>query len=271
MTDSVALDPVALTGRLTAAMRAEESARADRLFDDPFAERLAGAIEPRLLAEFGENPVIAVRTRHFDDLLVEPGPSQLVILAAGMDTRAYRLDFSTGTTVFELDRPDVLRVKAELIGAAPSCARVPVGVDLTADWQTPLLAAGFDPNLPAQWLIEGLFQYLPESEVHRLLDRVTALAAAGSRLHLDVVGQSFLDHPAMGSLLERMAERRAPWLFGTDRPEDLLTERGWQPEVTLMSSAGNKLGRWPHPDVPRDTPGVPQGYLVQAERIGAAG
>ncbi|MFG1798241.1 SAM-dependent methyltransferase [Nocardia sp. NPDC049149] len=259
------LDPVALTGRLTARMRAVESARPDRLFDDPFAARLAGVAGQELLDEFGDNPAIVVRTRYFDDMLAAPGPFQICILAAGMDSRAFRLDFPAGTTVFELDRPAVLAVKAELIDAAPRCVRVPVGVDLASDWTGPLLAAGFDPNAPTQWLIEGLTQYLPESDVLRLLDRVTALSAPGSRLHMDVVGRSFLEHPAMRPLLDRMVTLQAPWLFGTDRPEDLLTTRGWRPEVILMSTVGTQFGRWPHPDLPRDTPGAPHGFLVRAE------
>lgn len=260
------LDPVALTGRLTACMRAVESARADRLFDDPFAARLAGVTGQELLGEFGDNPAIAVRTRYFDDMLAAAGPPQICILAAGMDSRAYRLDLPAGTTVFELDRPAVLAVKEELIDAVPRCARIPVGVDLASDWTEPLIAAGFDPNAPTQWLIEGLTQYLREPDVLRMLDRVTALSAPGSRLHMDIVGRSFLESPAMRPMLDRMVKLQAPWQFGTDRPEDLLTTRGWRPEVTLMSTVGTQFGRWPHPNLPRDTPGAPHGFLVRAER-----
>ncbi|HKN98625.1 MAG TPA: SAM-dependent methyltransferase [Pseudonocardiaceae bacterium] len=264
MTD---LDPVALTGRLTAALRARESARDDRLFDDPFAATLAGDIGRRLLADFGDNDTIAVRTRFFDDALTGTGPRQVVIVAAGMDTRAYRLAFPAGATVFELDRPEVLALKDRLLsGNRCAVRRVAVGVDLAADWPTPLVAAGFDPAAPTRWLVEGVAQYLAESDVLGLLDHVTALSAAGSELLIDVVGQSLLDSPAMRPMLDRFAGHDAPWRFGTDQPEQLLTGRGWQPTVTLISTVGNRLGRWPYPEAPRGTPGVGQGYFVRATR-----
>lgn len=264
------LDPVALTGRLTAALRAEETDRPDALFTDPFAAALAGEAGKALLAGLGENQTIAVRTRYFDDLLAAElaggDRRQLVIVAAGMDARAYRLDFPGGTRVFELDREEVLRVKEELVDSPPRAARTAVGVDLAADWSPALLDAGFDPERPSCWLAEGLTQYLAPPDVLRLLDRITALSAPGSTLLVDMVGQSFLDSPMTKPMLDWFAERDAPWIFGTDRPEDLLTERGWQPEITLISEISSELGRWPFPVVPRETPGVPQGYFARARR-----
>jgi methyltransferase (TIGR00027 family) len=98
---------VAATGLLVAAMRAEETKRDDALFDDPFAERLAGDEGRRLLAESSaetEQPSapIVVRTRLFDEALLRvhaDGVAQVVILAAGMDARSYRLPWHDGTTV----------------------------------------------------------------------------------------------------------------------------------------------------------------------------
>ncbi|QWF83763.1 class I SAM-dependent methyltransferase [Amycolatopsis sp. CA-230715] len=264
------LDPVALTGRLTAALRAEETDRPDALFTDPYAAKLAGDSGKALLAGLGENQTIAVRTRHFDDQLAGElaggDRRQLVIVAAGMDARAYRLDLAEDTRVFELDREDVLRVKEELVDAAPRVARTPVGVDLAGDWAPALLEAGFDPARPSCWLAEGLTQYLSPPDVLGLLDRITALSAPGSTLLIDMVGQSFLDSPMMKPMLDWFADRDAPWIFGTDRPEDLLAERGWRSEVTLISEISSALGRWPFPVVPRETPGVPQGYFVRARR-----
>ncbi len=267
------LDPVALTGRLTAAMRARESERRDRLFDDPFAARLAGEQGQALLDVFGDNVVIAVRTRFFDDAVAAiSGVDQIVILAAGMDTRAYRLDCLAGRTLFELDRAEVLRLKDQLLGQTrdvapqPRCDRRPIGVDLAADWTGPLVDAGFEPERPTCWLVEGLTPYLTEPDVHRLLDRVSALAATGSHLLVDMVGQSFFDSPETRPMLDLFAERDMTWQFGTDQPEDLLTERGWQPDVTLISAAGTRLGRWPYPHVPRGTPGIGQGFFVHARR-----
>jgi methyltransferase (TIGR00027 family) len=267
-----ALDPVATTARLTAAARARESARPDRLFTDPFAERLAGDPGQALLRDTGnvDNPTIAVRTRYYDDALagvVGAGTRQIVLVAAGMDTRAYRLDLPADTVLFELDRPELLRLKDSLLhDATPRGIRRPVGVDLTADWADPLITAGFRPDRAACWVIEGLFQYLAEPDVHRLLDRVTELSPPGGHLLTDVVGRSLLDSPSMRGMLDALAARGMAWVFGTEHPEDLLVPRGWRPEVTRISAAGAASGRWPFPDAPRGTPGVPQGYLVHARR-----
>jgi methyltransferase (TIGR00027 family) len=134
---------VAATGLLVAAMRAEESARDDALFTDPFAERLAGEEGRRLLAESSAetgqpSAPIVVRTRLFDEALLRvhaDGVSQVVILAAGMDARSYRLPWRDGATVYEVDQSRVIALKDErLAGERPRCRRVAVGVDLIDDW-----------------------------------------------------------------------------------------------------------------------------------------
>jgi methyltransferase (TIGR00027 family) len=262
--NDVQLDQVALTGRLTAALRARESARPDRLFTDAYASALAGPAGERLLAEFGDNSTISVRTKWLDDQLTRLGPSQLVIVAAGMDSRAWRLEVLSGAEVYELDRPEVLRLKESLIAAPPVGVRTPVGVDLAGDWVPALLAAGFDAARPTVWTVEGLTQYLTAADVFRLLDGITELSAPGSHLLIDLVGQSLLDSAVMKPMLDRFAAMDMTWQFGTDEPESLLGTRGWSCEVSLFASVGNDYGRWPYPSVPRDTPGVGQGYLVHA-------
>ena len=134
---------VAATGLLVAAMRAAESARDDALFHDPFAERLAGDDGRRLLAESGaetgqSSAPIVVRTRLYDEALLlahNDGISQVVILAAGMDARSYRLPWRDGATVYEVDQPQVIAIKGErLAGERSRCRRVALGVDLADDW-----------------------------------------------------------------------------------------------------------------------------------------
>jgi methyltransferase (TIGR00027 family) len=148
---------VAATGLLVAAMRAEESLRDDALFDDPYAARLAGDDGRRLLAEStaatGQpSAPIVVRTRLYDEALLKAhadGLSQVVILAAGMDARSYRLPWRDGTTVFEVDQPQVIAIKDErLAGEQPRCRRVAVGVDLAGDWPKSLLRRGLTPPHP---------------------------------------------------------------------------------------------------------------------------
>jgi methyltransferase (TIGR00027 family) len=263
MTDDHPLDPVAQTSRLTAALRARESARPDRLFNDPFAARLAGPTGEDLLADFGDNAAIAVRTHYYDDKITNTAPRQLVILAAGMDSRAYRLTFPEGTTVFELDRPEVLALKAELLADATPIHRIPVGVDLAADWPTPLREAGFDQDQPTCWLVEGLVQYLTEPQVGQLLDNITTLSAPQSELLIDIVGSSFLESPLMKPMLDKFAQRNMTWYYATDHPEEPLEARGWTPEISLISTIGTDLDRWPFP------PQVGEGYFIHALLSGA--
>jgi len=258
------IDPVAGTAQWTAAMRAEESARPDRLFDDPLAAVLAGDAGRRLLAQDGSAPAIAIRTRFFDEFVVNRAPAQFVLVAAGMDTRAYRLGLPSNTVVYELDRPELLRLKGDLldsVGAAPSCDRRPVGTDLVGDWTSALLDAGFNPRLPTLWSVEGLTYYLDLAGVSRLIERITELSAPGSDLLVDFLSRSLLDSPTRREWLARLAERGSPWCFGADRPEDLL-EPAWLTSVSTLSSVGRSLGRWPDSDIPRETSGAPQVFLV---------
>jgi methyltransferase (TIGR00027 family) len=274
------MDRVAETARWTAAERARESVRPDRLFEDPLAEALAGE-EGRALAEWMrrdgmfDNPGFAVRTRFFDDVLtgsvsVQGTASQVVVVAAGMDARAYRLALPPDLAWYELDRPELLALKDQVlteVGATPRCVRCPVGVDLTTEWAGPLNAAGFDSTRPAVWLVEGLLFYLEPAAVHRLLDEITELSAPRSQLLTDTIGQSLLDSPQMQPLIDRLADQGTPWRFGTDQPEsELFVPRGWRANVSLYSEIGTRLGRWPYPTFPRDTPNVPQSFLVHAAR-----
>ncbi|MEV5238951.1 SAM-dependent methyltransferase [Streptomyces cinnamoneus] len=249
MTNGTRLDPVAGTALITAAQRARESARADALFHDPSAAKLAGDTGESLLATAGDIPAIAVRTRFFDDAVRDAvgygGPHRVVIVAAGMDTRAYRLGLPDDVTVYELDRPELLaRKEGILTGSEPTCHRVTVGVDLAADdWGDALTAAGFRAADPTCWLVEGLNQYLPEAGVRALFDRISALSAPGSRLLTDFVSGALLTAPQARPVLDLMAEWGAHWRFGTDAPQELLEGFGWETEVRSFAAVGAALGR----------------------------
>lgn len=266
---------VADTGVLVAAIRAEETRRPDRLFDDPFAQKLAGESGQRMLtdtvAATGDKSTIqiVVRTRFWDEALLNAVPPvrQVVILAAGLDARAYRLPWPDGTTVFELDQPAVIAAKADaLADDEPRCLRVAIGVDLTQDWTDALRANGFDSNAPAVWLIEGLLQYLDEAAVRTVFERVDAMSAPGSVLLYDIVGKTLLDSVMLAAVREQMSRSGAPWLFGTDAPEQLCESLGWSAVVTDVAGPGNKWNRWFAPAVPLDVPGVPRGYFVTATK-----
>lgn len=258
------LDPVATTARLTAAMRAVESRRPDRLLDDPLAETLAGEQGMAMLEHADAGDIVPVRSRWFDRRIREAataGVDQIVIVAAGMDTRAWRLDLPA-TDLYELDRASMLGLKAALLAAvaAPPVRRTPVGVDLTEDWTRALGAAGHDPTRPTCWLAEGLLQYLAAADVHLLLDRITARSAPGSHVLTDAVGAALLEQLAPTPMLVRFARDGMPWVFGTDEPAELLTSRGWAAEVSTFAVEAAAVGR----TVPGA--GGPDGYLVHGVR-----
>jgi len=196
---------VGATATAVAARRAMASKGPDPLIDDPYAEPLVNAVgvdafikmmngeieltdddpafTPRRLAEG-----MAVRTRFFDNFFTEAaaaGVRQAVILAAGLDTRAYRLPWPSGTVVFEVDQPQVIEFKTRTLadlGAAPAADRRTVAVDLRDDWIGALRDNGFDLDRPTAWIAEGLLGYLPPDAQDRLFDNITALSSAGSRI-----------------------------------------------------------------------------------------
>lgn len=267
------LNGVARTALLVAAIRARESRREDPLFVDPFADTLAGEtgrefLEAALQASGEQSTVqIVVRTRFWDEALLRATRTvgQVVIVAAGMDARAHRLDWPGAVTVYELDQPAVIEVKDRLLCEdTPRARRVAVGVDLADDWPPALTSAGFDPGEPAVWLMEGLLQYLDEAEVRALFARVDAMSAPGSVLLYEVVGTALLESPFMAPVLESMAAQGSPWLFGSDTPGELAGKHGWTAAVTDIAVPGNEWGRWFAPAVPMDVAGVPRGYFIEA-------
>jgi methyltransferase (TIGR00027 family) len=273
------MDPVGLTALLVAAARAREHERPDRLFSDPYAAALAGEEGAGLLADMERasgdthsNPYLSIRVRFFDDLLLaavsSAGVRQVVLLAAGMDTRAFRLPWPAGTEVYELDRPDVLASKdpiLESMGAVSHCTRHRLDVDLARPWGQALQEAGFDRHTPSIWLAEGLLQYLDDAAARQVMSQAAQLAAPGSVLGANLVSGAFLTHPATRSFRDLFAQLGAPWQWGTDEPEAFFAQYGWRATVTVPGEEGANFGRWPWP-VTRD-PAAPRLFLVTARRI----
>jgi methyltransferase (TIGR00027 family) len=278
----MSMQPVASTARWTAALRARESQRPDRLFHDPFARALAG-VEGLMMLEHSEQahpeqvadiaPYIVIRTRFFDDLALgcaTEGVRQVVIVGAGMDTRAFRLPWPAGTSLYELDHPELLDLKEEILvreGACPQCHRSFLGVDLEGEWRPALTSAGFAPGEASLWLVEGVFYYLEEQGVHDLVGHISSLTAPGSRLGADMVSAAFFTSPWMREVLRGMEERGMPWKFGTDDPEALLAGHGWQAQVVQPGEEGADYGRWTRPaPPPREQREFPHSFLVVAHR-----
>lgn len=280
------LNAVERTALLTAALRAAETERDDRLYEDPYAARLAGDAGPELLAEVraatfppGRPRTLpstpdynAIRTRFFDDFLAaavrDRRMTQLVVAPSGMDSRAYRLPWPDHVRYFEVDRPAVLRFKAErLDGVAPRVEHRTVAADLTAHgWQNELIAAGYDPELPSTWLLEGLLYYLREREVHKTLESVSALSAPGSLIAADLVNAAALTVPDTRGLLDVFATWGCPWLYGSDRPEALFAGYGFDVHAAQPGEPEADYGRWPDPVPPRDVENVRRVFFVHGQR-----
>ena len=207
---------VGSTAVMVAAARAVETERSDALISDPYARLLvdgAGAgswssmlddstaeklaeIDPEIAGIFTHmRNYQAVRTHFFDQFFTEAsaaGIRQVVILASGLDSRAYRLQWPAGTRIFEIDQPKVLEYKAHKLaehGVVPAAERFEVAVDLRVDWPAALKAAGFDPAQPTAWLAEGLLMYLPADAQDRLFENIGALSAPGSRLSAETAAK----------------------------------------------------------------------------------
>ena len=283
------LDAIERTALLTAAIRAAETRREDRLYADPYAAAFAGDIGPELLAEVravtfpaGRSRTLpstpdynAIRTRFFDDYLTaavrDPAMDQVVIAPVGMDARAFRLSWPRRIRLFEVDRPVVLSVKEEVLGDIVSTVdRRTVGVDLRDDaWTDHLLAEGYDPTRPSTWLLEGLLYYIHEPDVHRILDRVRAMTAPGSLVAADVVNRAALRLPNMRGLLDVFAGWGCPWLFGTDEPEELFASHDITATAVQPGEPDADYGRWPDPVPPRDETEVRRVFFVHGRRTGA--
>ncbi|MGZ8807769.1 MAG: class I SAM-dependent methyltransferase [Mycobacterium sp.] len=190
---------------------------------------------------------MAVRTRHFDSLFTDAaaaGVRQAVILAAGLDARAYRLAWPAGTTIYELDQPEVIAFKGETLaqlGAEPAADRRPIAIDLREDWPKALRNNGFDPTQPTAWIAEGLLIYLPPEAQDLLFDRVDELSAPGSRIATEHIPDisAFSDERSQ-EIADRLKKyghdiEMSELIYRDERNDviDYLTAQGW--DVTAQS------------------------------------
>jgi methyltransferase (TIGR00027 family) len=260
---------VGSTALFVAAARALEARKAEPLAVDPYAEvfcRAAGgpwaavldggmAGHPLHAAEFGTHFVTyqGARTRFFDSYFVAAaaaGVRQIVLLAAGLDSRAYRLHWPAGTTVFELDQPKVLDFKRQTLkGEAPRAERREVAVDLRDDWQSALRASGFRADEPSAWIAEGLLIYLPGAAQEQLFTGIDALSCPGSRLALEE-GRPM----DMGAFKAKVEEAKALddmrgqfWQLVYNEQcapaAQWFSRNGWRAEATALTDYLTSVGR----------------------------
>jgi methyltransferase (TIGR00027 family) len=274
------IDAIGRTAWEVAALRAAEDRRPDRLFADPYAALFLAAAGLSAEPDAARRDFVAimagqtaVRTRFLDEALLAATAGrcrQVVIVASGMDSRAYRLGWPAGTEIFELDQEPVLRFKQELMAThstPPRAALRPVHVDLREDWPPLLRQAGFRPDRPTAWLTEGLLYALDATAADRLLDAVTGLSAPGSTLAFDHVE----DSPALRAALTRISPDLAGlWQSGPADPEHWLRRHGWTPDVRELAAVAATYGRAAHPAYDPASGGAAHSWLARASRMTAA-
>jgi methyltransferase (TIGR00027 family) len=244
--------------------RSQESKSQCPLYTDPYAEVFIDEaiargweLPQRHLAERirSISGYAASRTKWFDEFFIAAGAGgieQAVILAAGLDARAWRLPWNDGSVVYEIDQPKVLAFKTDTLrahGAQPAARYVPVPVDLRHDWPNALREAGFDASEPTAWAAEGLLPYLPADGQDLLFERITDLSAQGSRVAVEAFGAGFFDPEYLASRRERVRQLREQAGVPDDAPDvadlwfieertevtDWFSGHGW--EVSMIDAA----------------------------------
>ena len=285
------MDPIRLpsgvgfTAIQVAAERAREASREDALFNDPLATTLVAQVmgegeqarpPPYLSSEaqwlFGD--FAALRTHYIDEQMLSAVQdlSQVVVIAAGLDGRGYRLDWPAGTRLFELERADVLDFKQQVVQRAhlaPTVELVPVAGDISQDWTSLLRAAGFVADRPTLWLVEGILNYLGPDEADRLIAQVSALSVPSSRL-LTVYAMGDLTTVATRAHRDGDADivtLRKLWQEGPSiQPDVWLPDHGWRVEQTTVVAWAKHIGRPVPPAMDPELCGIPY-YFVSAHRF----
>jgi methyltransferase (TIGR00027 family) len=232
---------VGQTGIGVALSRALESDRPDRLFDDQIAKLFLEAV-----GYYRNITAVAVRTRYFDDALTAAAATcpQVVLLAVGLDARAFRLEWPQGTKLYEIDLPKVLGFKEKVLtsnNVTAQCERVVLPLDLRTDWPEELKKNGFDPATPTAWLAEGLLVYLSPEEVDTLVGRITELSAPGSRFTFDRHDMKIVEHHKAQLLAD--AERALYKSGISGHPAEWLAPLGWKTEAEYGTEVGKRYNR----------------------------
>lgn len=267
------IDAIGRTSFEVAALRAAEGRRPDRLFADPYAALVLDAAgfpatssPAKRDFEAIMSSQVAVRTRFLDEALIAATRHdcrQVVLVASGMDTRAWRLGWPRGTELFELDQAAVLRFKDEVMATQGGlrCVRHAVSVDLRADWTGELVRVGFRADRPVVWLVEGLLYALDESAADRLLAAITSVSAPDSWLAFDHVENS---PPLRAALTTMHPDLVALWRSGPVDPAAWLRRHGWLPDLRAFGPLAREYGRRAHPAYDPEEGGTVHAWLGRA-------
>ncbi|MEV3874366.1 SAM-dependent methyltransferase [Streptomyces sp. NPDC049906] len=233
------MQSISSTAGWTAAARELENVRADRILEDPLT--LCTDAERRqwqevVVSVLGYSPpVVAVRARMGDEAVkvaVDEGVRQVVSLAAGLESRAFRLQLPTELLYMEVDLPALLEARNQRLARTrhslrPGCRRVEVAADLSGPWRQHVEDAGFDPEAPTLWLVEGLLPYLDAGACRTLLRTVREMSAPGSRLWCDHVHPDVFTASHYAPVLTSLDELGVLWASGWTDPRAQLTAEGW--------------------------------------------
>lgn len=260
---------VSFTAKVMAAARALESMRSDALFYDPLAAKLAGedAIEkarPIVEKNIQENsPYLQVRTRFLDDFLLAHADDirQVVMLGAGLDTRAFRMNLSADTHLYEVDQQDVFAYKNPILeGDQPSCIRHVIAGDISQpEWSESLLQKGFQPDQPSLWIAEGLLYYLTEAAVRALMVIIQSLTPEGSCFAGDMMNDVVCNGED---------EWAKYWHWGCNDPVSFLGRYGWQAQAVQPGEGEALFGAYTFQLPPQEEIDKPHIFLFTAVKKG---
>jgi methyltransferase (TIGR00027 family) len=239
------------TALWVAVYRAREDERPNALFRDPFARRLAGERGEQIAKELQfaqpEWPY-AARTVRFDEIVrarVKAGADMVINLAAGLDTRPYRLDLPGSLEWVEVDLPEITDYKERILsGEKPCCSLRRVRLDLAdVEARRKLFAELGSGARKALVMTEGLLVYLSREQVLELgTDLATQPAFRDWAIDLCSPGLLHM----LQKNLKQLSEAGSPLKFGPEEGPDFFLPTGWKPvEVYSMLKTAAKIKRLP--------------------------
>ncbi|MFX0052835.1 MAG: class I SAM-dependent methyltransferase, partial [Candidatus Hermodarchaeota archaeon] len=230
---------IPFTARLMAYYRSQESYHESPLIVDPFAEKLAGGMasyanKHKFIAGRGDYPL--VRSYYIEKNLLTPwchsnAQSQIILLGAGLDTRAYRFKplQKNKHIIFEIDFPKINSYKERILkDNNPLCDLERISVDLSKDnWSQNLLNRGYSSKILTFWVLEGLVYYIEQDLVTSILKRAAEMSPIGSQIFVDICV------PAIAGLVFGPFTRYFKWGLDKNDVKSFFAAVGWDTSASF--------------------------------------